>query len=266
MVRDGLFSFDHARVIAETVEALPEDLRARFEVPVEERLVVHAPELNPLELQKLAGRITTLLDEDGPEPKGETQYRRRGLRFTVLPDGSSIINGRLTAAATAAWSVILAALAKQRNVEVDEDDQLIHGDDQLGKDTRTESQGLHDAAEEAGQLLLETGKLPDHAGLKADLIVTIDLRDLEQRTGRATTHHGGTLTTQQLAAPSRRYERHPRHPRPGPRPRRTRKRPPPGLPDPAESHLRPRPGLHLPRLRPISRTIPDPPPNLPLPR
>ncbi len=58
---DGLFSFDHARVIADTVEALPDELRARFGAAVEEQLVVHASELNPLDLQKLARRITARL-------------------------------------------------------------------------------------------------------------------------------------------------------------------------------------------------------------
>ncbi len=195
---EGLFSFDHARVIAETIEALPEELRTRFGAAVEERLVAHTPELNSLDLQKLARRITALLDEDGPEPKEETQYRRRGLQFSVLPDGSSLINGRLTPGATAVWSIIFASLAQIRNLDLDEDGNLVHGGDALGRDQRAGPQQLHDAFAEAGELLVETGELPDHAGLKADLIVTIDLTDLEQRTGRATTHHGGTLTTQQL--------------------------------------------------------------------
>ena len=69
--------------------------------------------------------------------------------------------------------------------------------DELGKDTRTSWQRTHDAFEEAGRLLLEAGKLPDHAGLPAQLLITIDLKDLESRVGQATTHHGGTLTVQQ---------------------------------------------------------------------
>jgi hypothetical protein len=56
---------------------------------------------------------------------------------------------------------------------------------------------LHDAFEEAGRRLLKTGDLPDHAGLPAQLIITLTLTDLERRAGRATTHHGGTLSIEQ---------------------------------------------------------------------
>ena len=62
--------------------------------------------------------------------------------------------------------------------------------------TRSPAQRLHDAFEEAGRRLLATGDLPDHAGLPAQLIITMSLTDLERRAGRATTHHGGTLTVQ----------------------------------------------------------------------
>jgi hypothetical protein len=53
---------------------------------------------------------------------------------------------------------------------------------------------MHDAFEEAGRRLLASGDLPDHAGLPAQLIITLSLTDLERRAGRATTHHGGTLS------------------------------------------------------------------------
>jgi hypothetical protein len=67
-------------------------------------------------------------------------------------------------------------------------------DDALGPDDRTPGQCLHDAFEEAGRRLLTTGELPDHAGLPAQLVITLTLTDLERRAGRATTHHGGTLS------------------------------------------------------------------------
>ena len=70
-------------------------------------------------------------------------------------------------------------------------------DDALGPDQRTPGQRLHDAFEEAGRRLLATGELPDHAGLPAQLIITLTLTDLERRAGRATTHHGGSLSIDQ---------------------------------------------------------------------
>jgi hypothetical protein len=59
---------------------------------------------------------------------------------------------------------------------------------------RSPGQRMHDAFEEAGRRLLTTGDLPDHAGLPAQLIISLTLTNLERRAGRATTHHGGTLS------------------------------------------------------------------------
>jgi len=58
-------------------------------------------------------------------------------------------------------------------------------------------QRIHDAFEEAGRRLLAAKDLPDHAGLPCQLVITVSLTDLERRAGRATTHHGGTLTIDQ---------------------------------------------------------------------
>ena len=85
----------------------------------------------------------------------------------------------------AIWEAVLTPLAARRP------------DDALGPDDRTPGQRLHDAFEEAGRRLLTTGDLPDHAGLPAQLIITLTLTDLERRAGRATTHHGGTLSIDQ---------------------------------------------------------------------
>jgi len=45
--------------------------------------------------------------------------------------------------------------------------------------------------------LLAAGELPDQAGLPCQLIITVSPTDLERRAGRATTHHGGTLSINQ---------------------------------------------------------------------
>src|SRR6185437_1320201 len=99
-----------------------------------------------------------------------------------LPDSTGLLNGRLTPTCQAIWDAILTPLAARRP------------DDALGPDDRTPGQRLHDAFEEAGRRLLKVRELPDHAGLPAQLIITLNLTDLERRAGRAITHHGGTLT------------------------------------------------------------------------
>ena len=99
-----------------------------------------------------------------------------------LEDGTGLLEGRLSPSCQAIWEAILTPLAAARP------------DDALGPDDRTIPQRLHDAFEEAGRRLLATRELPDHAGLPSQLIITMTLTDLERRAGRATTHHGGTLS------------------------------------------------------------------------
>jgi hypothetical protein len=95
------------------------------------------------------------------------------------------LEGRLSPSCQAIWETILTPLAARRP------------DDALGPDQRTPAQRLHDAFEEAGRRLLATADLPSQAGLPCQLIITMSLADLERRAGRATTHHGGTLTIEQ---------------------------------------------------------------------
>ena len=102
--------------------------------------------------------------------------------MTRLADGTGLLEGYLTPTCLAIWDTILTPLAAKRP------------DDALGSDDRTPAQRLHDAFEEAGRRLLAAGELPDQAGLPCQLIVTMSLTDLERRAGRATTHHGGTLS------------------------------------------------------------------------
>lgn len=108
---------------------------------------------------------------------------RRGLSLADprSPLGPEL-SGTLTAGCHAIWQAILTPLAERRPADL------------LGEDTRSSAERMHDAFEQAGQLLLQSGKLPKQAGLPSTLVVTIELRDLESRIGRATTHHGGTLS------------------------------------------------------------------------
>jgi hypothetical protein len=104
------------------------------------------------------------------------------VNLTRLPDSTGLLDGQLTPTCQAIWEAVLTPLAARRL------------DDALGPDQRTPGQRMHDALEEAGRRLLATAELPDHAGLPAQLIITLSLTDLERRAGRATTHHGGTLS------------------------------------------------------------------------
>lgn len=183
----GRLGFEHAKIIADVIDALPIQAQLEHGRHVESLLVEQtvALELQPESLKRLAERVVGHLDPDGPEPPEECQHRQRRVELAVNPDGTGFLQGRLSATATAIWQAVLEPLAARRRA------------DELGPDSRTRWQRAHDAFEEAGRSLLEGGRLPDHAGLPAQLLITMDLRDLESGVGQATTHHGGTLSVQQ---------------------------------------------------------------------
>ena len=174
---------EHAAAIVDTVEAIPASQRAEHGVPVERTLLEHARISDPRTIRLLGLRILAHLDSDGPSPeeRGLQQVHRR-VSVNRLGDGTGLLEGRLSPSCQAIWEAILTPLATRRP------------DDALGPDDRTLPQRMHDAFEEAGRRLLATGELPDHAGLPCQLIITMSLSDLERRAGRATTHHGGTLS------------------------------------------------------------------------
>jgi hypothetical protein len=180
---DGSIGAEHAAVIADTVETIPAADRAEHAAAVEATLLEHARVVDPRTVKLLGQRILAHLDPDGSSPAEERQQQsHRRLNLARLPDSSGLLDGQLTPTCQAIWEAVLTPLAARRP------------DDALGPDDRTPGQRMHDAFEEAGRRLLATGNLPDHAGLPAQLIVTLTLTDLERRAGRATTHHGGNLT------------------------------------------------------------------------
>jgi hypothetical protein len=174
---------EHAATIADAVEAIPAADRAEHAESVEATLLEHARTSDPRTVKLLGQRILAHLDPDGPSPEEQRlQQTHRRLTLSPLDDSCGLLEGRLSPTCRAIWEAVLTPLAECRP------------DDAMGPDIRTMPQRLHDAFEEAGRRLLATKDLPDHAGLPCQLIVTVSLTDLERRAGRATTHHGGTLS------------------------------------------------------------------------
>jgi hypothetical protein len=179
----GELSAEHAAVIADTVEAIPAADRAEHAEQVETTLLEQAGSHDPHGLRLLGKRMLAHLDPDGPSPEEQRQQQtHRRLTLNRLEDGTGLLEGRLSPTCQAIWEAILTPLAAARP------------EDALGPDDRTIPQRMHDAFEEAGRRLLDTGELPEHAGLPCQLIITMNLTDLERRAGRATTHHGGSLS------------------------------------------------------------------------
>lgn len=179
----GELGSEHADVITEVIERLPEPVRAEHREHVERTLVELASSHDPRTVKLLGERIVAHLDPDGARPEEDEWLRsRRGVRLVRHGDGSGELTGTLSPGCQAVWEAVLGPLAAARPA------------DALGEDVRTNGQRWHDAFERAGQLLLAAKEIPDRAGLPAQLIITMTLTELEARAGRATTHHGGTLS------------------------------------------------------------------------
>jgi hypothetical protein len=92
-ISEGTISLAHASVIADTVEHLPEPLRAERGVDVEHALTGHAKNTDVRGLRVLAQRVVATLFPDGREPKAEDRRHRadRDLTLCAEPDGSGYL-------------------------------------------------------------------------------------------------------------------------------------------------------------------------------
>ena len=184
--RAGTISPAHAKVIGELMHWLAAEHDRAFGAELEQCLVEHAAQLDPLQLARAVTRLKARLDPDGPESRDRENQRRRGVTISPNPDGSSELRGHLTAATTAIWQAIFDSLAAPRPST------------EHGRDDRSAAQRRHDALHDAGLRLLRTGTLPDCGGTPVTVQVTVRAEDLRNRTGLADTAHGDTISIAEL--------------------------------------------------------------------
>jgi len=173
--RDGQLGAGHVAVIRSFVNRLPDFVDLETRQTAEAQLARLGTQHRPDELSKLADKLTDCLNPDGDFTDTD-RARRRGITIGKQGlDGMSPITGLLTPEARATIDAVFAKLAAP--IE----------DDICGAAQRN-----HDALAEAGRLLLASGKLGQHNGLPASIIVTTTLQELESGCGRGLTG-GGTL-------------------------------------------------------------------------
>lgn len=182
----GVVSPDHAAVIDRALDRLPLGLPVEEVDALERSLVDLATKRNPTVVAAAARAMNDLYDPDGPEPRDELQRRRREIRLGQRDEGHGVIHGELTAPLLAKLQTVLSPLAAPRP------------DDAHGPDRRSHGQRLHDALDELCDRFLRSGTLPDSGGVPATVCVTVTLEQLESRTGRVSTSHGGDLSVAQL--------------------------------------------------------------------
>jgi Domain of unknown function (DUF222) len=175
------------------LKQLPCDIDVETVEKAEAHLAALAAVYRPDQLAKLADRLAYCLNPDGSYTD-EDRARRRGLTLGSQDiDGMSPLRGWLTPEARATVEAVLAKLAAPGMCNPEDQTPTVDDppDDAL-HDFRSPAQRNHDGLNAALRAVLASGKLGQHNGLPASIVVTTTLKDLESATGQALTN-GGTL-------------------------------------------------------------------------
>jgi hypothetical protein len=159
----GEISPAHARIVTQTVDALPDAVAAERDRQVETFLVEQARLFEPRTLRLIARRLLDTVDPDGTLTSEADRTRRRFLTAHQRPDGSvygSFDTGPLTGEALL---TVLDTLARP-----------LPADPDTGQaDPRTAAQRRHDALHQLLMLALRSGSLPACGGVAATILVTM---------------------------------------------------------------------------------------------
>jgi hypothetical protein len=110
-------------------------------------------------------------------------------------DGMSELRGWVSPELRAALEAMLAKLAAPGMCNPDDDTAVVDGaapQEAIDRDSRSPAQRNHDGLTAAIRALLASGKLGQHNGLPASIIITTTLAELEAAAGKGLTG-GGTL-------------------------------------------------------------------------
>ncbi|OSC23992.1 hypothetical protein B8W69_22475 [Mycobacterium vulneris] len=194
--RDGAIGADHVAVIRRFFHQLPESVDIETCVHAEKHLAAKAAEFRSEQFAKLAQRLMDCLNPDGSYTDAD-RARMRGLVLgNQEADGMSRLSGWLTPEARASWEAVLAKLAAPGMANPDDDTPVVDGapsEEAIHRDTRSAAQRNHDGLNAALRAILASGKLGQHNGLPASIIVTTTLEDLERTTGTGLTGAGTLL-------------------------------------------------------------------------
>jgi len=163
--------------------------------------------------EQLAGLADTMVDCLNPDGiyRDEDRARRRGITLgNQQADSMSELRGWLTPELRATLEAVLAKLAAPGMCNPDDDTACVDGapsQETIDRDARSAPQRNHDALNAALRALLASGKLGQHNGLPASIIVTTTLAELEAAAGKGLTGGGSILPMSDVI----RLARHARH-------------------------------------------------------
>jgi hypothetical protein len=193
--RAGQIGAAHVAVIRRFFDELPCWVDAPTRACADADLARWATQHRPETLRKVAQRLACYLNPDG-ELTDADRARRRGLTLGGQDtDGMSPLRGWLTPQARATLEAVLAKLAAPGMCNPDDPTPAVDGppgEQAIQRDTRSPAQRQHDALSAALRAVLASGKLGQHNGLPASVIVSTTLKELEAGAGKGLTG-GGTL-------------------------------------------------------------------------
>ncbi|MGB3473490.1 MAG: HNH endonuclease signature motif containing protein [Mycobacterium sp.] len=190
--RSGTIGAAHIAVIRSFFTCLPADVDAGTLSQAEAQLSGLATGCRPDELAKLAQRLADYLHPDGNYTEDQRAKRRGVVLGPQDRDGMTSIKGHLDPQARATLDAVLARWAAPGMCNPNDPTPCTAGTPSqtaIDTDTRSAAQRNHDALTAMGRALLASGKLGQHNGLPATIIVSTTLADLEAGTGKA--HTGG---------------------------------------------------------------------------
>ena len=199
---DGWLSTQKAQVIERAIDTLPgnHDLRTRGV----QALLAEAKTLDASELKKLTRRLLTLIDPDGEDRRDEQALDRLersahlGRFLTISEDqaGGAWIKGRCAAEDAAiikATLIPLAAPMPTAGTSCNPTTCTVPGCSH-GRDPRDHGTRMLDALTEACHRLQSANVLPESHGAVPRLTLSMNLADLKNMSGFATTETGEQLT------------------------------------------------------------------------
>jgi len=188
--RSGRIGTAHVRVIRDFLRRLPTFVDLETREKAEAHLAKLSTQFRPEQVAKLADRLADCLNPDG-NFTDEDRARQRGLTLGKQDiDGMSPLRGWLTPEARATLEALLAKLAAPGMANPDDHTPVVDdapAEDAVQRDTRSSAQRNHDALNAALRAVLASGKLGQHNGLPASIIITTTLKDLEAAAGKALT-------------------------------------------------------------------------------
>ncbi|OBI46532.1 HNH endonuclease signature motif containing protein, partial [Mycobacterium colombiense] len=193
--RAGQLGAGHVAVIRRFCHRLPGWIDQLTRERAEADLAKQGSRYRPEQLAALADTLADCLNPDGTY-RDEDRARRRGLTLgNQQTDGMSQLRGWLTPEARATLEAVLAKLAAPGMCNPFDETPCVDGapsQEAIEHDPRSAAQRNHDGLNAALRAMLASGKLGQHNGLPASIVVTTTLSDLQAAAGRGLTG-GGTV-------------------------------------------------------------------------